>query len=67
MINVTDEQTEEYTTKTLAKAAGVSDAYIRQLCIAGKLQAHKLGRDWLIPFTEGIRWLEERQSKQQEP
>ena len=54
---------QDWTTKTLAEAAGVSTRYIRQELTAGKIEGRKLGRDWVIPYQEGRRWLEERRKK----
>lgn len=50
-----------YTTKELAKEAGVTQAYIRQLCIKGEIRADKVGRDWLIPVREAVRWMSQRE------
>jgi len=52
-----------YTTRQLAKEAGVSMARIRQLCISGELKCEKFGPVWLIPDEEAERWLTERQGK----
>ena len=49
-----------WTSQELAAAGKVSDAYIRQLLLAGKLRASKAGRVWIIPYAEGQRWLEQR-------
>ena len=45
------------TTRELAEKAGVSQAYIRRLCVEGVLEATRPGRDWLIPEEEAERWL----------
>jgi excisionase family DNA binding protein len=48
----------------LAEKAGVSDAYIRRLCIDGRLPgAYKIGKTWLIPADVGNQWLAERRAK----
>lgn len=57
------ERTVPYTTTELAKEAGVSDAYLRRLLIAGKLAGEKRGRDWLIPAEEVKRWLAQRRAR----
>ena len=57
------ERTSPYTTNELGKEAGVSDAYIRRLLIAGKLTGEKVGRDWLIPVDVGRAWLTERRAR----
>jgi excisionase family DNA binding protein len=41
-----------YTTKEAAEELGVTDAYIRQMILNGKLGALKAGRDHLIPAAE---------------
>lgn len=41
-----------YTTKAAAEELGVTDAYIRQMILSGKLRAMKAGRDHLIPAAE---------------
>ncbi len=58
-----NERTVPFTTKELSRTAGVSDAYLRQLLIAGKLAGYKQGRDWFIPADVAQRWLEERKVK----
>jgi len=55
------------TTRQLAERAGVTQAYIRQLCIRVVIKAEKPGRDWLIPDDEAERWLKERQEKRKKP
>jgi excisionase family DNA binding protein len=52
-----------YTTTELAQAAGVTDAYIRKLCIAGKLTGRKMGRDWAIPAEEAKRFIADRRKR----
>ena len=36
------------TTAQAAKILGVNDSRVRQLILAGRLPAQKLGRDWII-------------------
>jgi excisionase family DNA binding protein len=36
------------TTKRAAEILGISDSRMRQLILAGRLPAKKIGRDWLI-------------------
>ena len=50
----------DWTTAEVAKVAGVSQAYIRQLILAGKLQARKVGPLWVITDNEVLRFLERR-------
>jgi len=50
----------DWTAQTLAGAAGVTDAYIRHLCILGTIQGEKFGYQWRIPYVEGVRWMEQR-------
>lgn len=57
------ERTTPYTTTELADAVNLSDAHIRRLLIAGKLQGVKLGRDWLIPADVGQRFIRERRER----
>jgi excisionase family DNA binding protein len=35
-------------TRTAARLSGYRRAYIRQLAIAGRIEARKIGRDWLV-------------------
>jgi len=49
--------TKDWTTKELAKEAGLTQAYVRQDILAGRLQAEKRGRDWFISDKEARRWL----------
>jgi len=59
-----ESQHDDWTTETLAQAAGISQtSYIRRLCLNGTLQARKLGRDWIIAYEEGLRWLTARTAK----
>jgi len=46
-----------YTTRELAEKAEVTQAYIRQLCIAGRIKAEKIGRDWIISAREALKFL----------
>jgi excisionase family DNA binding protein len=41
-----------FTTGQVAQKLGVSDAYVRQMILSGKLKAVKAGRDHLIPASE---------------
>jgi hypothetical protein len=50
----------DWTTQTLAEAAGVTDAYIRYLLIKGDLQGEKFSRVWRIPYAVGLQWLQSR-------
>lgn len=50
-----------YTTKALGQMAGLSPDYIRQLILAGKIKAQKIGRDWAISATEVMRFLRDRE------
>ena len=36
------------TTKVAAELLGVSQDYIRRLCLDGKIKAEKIGHDWLL-------------------
>lgn len=36
----------------------MTDGYVRRLCRRGRIQAMKLGRDWIIEDDEARRWLE---------
>lgn len=47
----------------LADAAGVSGAYIRRLCMEGKITAALVGKSWVIPREVGNQWLAERRAK----
>jgi len=50
----------DYTSKEVAERLGVSVAYVRQLCIAKRLQGRKLGRDWRVRESEVKRFESER-------
>ena len=49
-----------YTSEELAEEAGVSDVYIRQLLVKGKLAGLQIGIHWLIPAEDAITWISER-------
>jgi excisionase family DNA binding protein len=34
--------------KEVAKKMKVNVSYVRRLCAAGKIESHKVGRDWVI-------------------
>ncbi len=62
----------DWTTATLAQAAGLTTARIRQILIAGRdLRGRKLGRDWFVYDEEARAWLaareERRKAKQPAP
>jgi len=51
-----------YTTRELADLAAqygrpVTQEYVRRLCKAGRIQAIRPSRDWLISASEAMRWL----------
>ena len=50
----------DWTTQTLARAAGVTDSYIRYLLTNGYLRGEKFSRVWRIPYEVGRQWLESR-------
>jgi hypothetical protein len=50
-----------YTTRQLAAEAGVSMAWIRQLCTEGVLPSQKFGHVWLISDEAGEEWLRVRE------
>jgi excisionase family DNA binding protein len=52
------------TTRELADRAGVTPARVRQLILAGEIEAEKHGRDWLITEEEAGRWLREREIRE---
>ncbi len=54
---------QDWTTNELAEAAGVDTSYLRHMLLDGRLMGRKRGRDWLIPYEEGQRWLERRRNK----
>lgn len=47
-----------WTTADLAKAAKVSDSYIRQLLRRGEIRGQRARREWIISDSEARRWLE---------
>jgi excisionase family DNA binding protein len=49
------------TTKEAAELTGYTSAHIRQLIKRGKLQAHKLGRDWFLNRGEVVAYAEKMQ------
>jgi len=50
-----------YTTRSLGLMSGLTQDYIRQLILAGKIKAQKVGRDWMISANEVMRFLRERE------
>ena len=52
-----------WTTNSLAKTAGVDQATIRQLLIAGSIQGTKLGPIWTISDEEARRYLDKREKR----
>lgn len=54
------ERTYPYTSEELAEAAGVSDVYIRQLLVKGKLAGLQIGIHWLILAEDATTWISER-------
>lgn len=50
-----------YTTRQLAAKAGVSMAWIRQLCTEGVLPSQKFGHVWLISEEAAEQWLRARE------
>jgi hypothetical protein len=57
---------EYWTTGDLAKAAGVTDSYIRRLLLTGKVRGEKHGRDWAIRGDVAVAWLAARKAKRGE-
>ena len=53
-----------WTATSLGEAAGIYHTYIARLCRQGKLNAYKFGQSWLIPYEEGITWLNERETRE---
>lgn len=51
--------TDWITTKDAAELTGYSAAYFRQLITRGRLEAHKLGRDWVLDRSEVLKYAEE--------
>jgi hypothetical protein len=54
---------EYWTTKELAKAAGLTDGRIRQLLRAGEVQGVHIAGVWLVRDTEARRWLSQRTAR----
>lgn len=52
-----------WSTSELAREAGVSSAYVRQLILDGKLKGTKQGRDWIIFDKDAQEWLRKREGK----
>jgi hypothetical protein len=50
----------QWTTRLLAAAAGVSDAWIRRQLIEGKIEGSRPGHEWFIAPEAGNTWLHER-------
>lgn len=50
----------------IAKKSGVSSHYIRNLIRFGKIEAHKVDRQWVIEGSEAQRWLLERERQKKE-
>jgi excisionase family DNA binding protein len=46
------------TTKEAAELTGYAAAYFRQLIGRGRLQAHKIGRDWVLEKSEVLEYAE---------
>jgi excisionase family DNA binding protein len=42
------------TTGEAAALTGYSDAYVRWLASQGRIQAHKVGRDWLVNLQDVV-------------
>lgn len=58
-----DGEQHDWTTATLAQAAEVSTARIRQVLIAGRLRGRKAGRDWLVAEADARAWLAQREAR----
>ena len=58
---MTDEfnPTEWITTKEAAELTGYTAAYFRQLIARGRLDARKIGRDWVLDKSEVLEYAEE--------
>ena len=55
------------TTREAAAIIGVSESRVRQLRLAGEIQAHKIDeRTWLIPRSEAERVAEQKKSPKKE-
>jgi excisionase family DNA binding protein len=55
-----------WSTKDLAEATGLVQAYIRQLVTEGKIKAVKVGRDWIIEDAEAQRFIQEREERRRD-
>ena len=53
-----------WTTGQLAKAAGVTERYIRRIVREQKIKAERFGRAWMIADDEAQRYLQQRKDKQ---
>lgn len=49
-----------WTPGELATMADVSDQWVRRLLTNGELRGSKAGPVWIIPYSEGRRWIEDR-------
>lgn len=58
--------TEWITTKEAAELTGYATAYIRQLIGKGRLNAHKMGRDWVLRKEEVVAYADEMKQLGQE-
>ena len=54
---------DKLTTKAAAALANTSDAYIRQLILAGKLRADKFGKVWVVSGASLKQWMAEREKR----
>ncbi len=53
-----------WSTKEVARAAGVDESYVRRLCNQGLIAgAYKLGSIWAIPDPIAREWLEQRRKR----
>ncbi|UCC77969.1 MAG: helix-turn-helix domain-containing protein [Anaerolineales bacterium] len=55
---MTDNEREWITAQEAARAAGVSEQRIRQLCAQGKVGCRKFGRVWQVNKSALQEWLE---------
>lgn len=51
------------TTKEAADKIGSNVSYVQRLCMQGKLDAKKFGRDWLIDPESVIQYIAQRKEK----
>ena len=64
-LDTIDDTPRQMTVGELAKQAGVSEQYIRQILAEGKIPgAYKLGHIWAISKAAADRWLEQRRRKE---